>query len=268
MGVAGACRGIELCQLLCEDVQDIGTGFLVNLRNTKNNKERSFIIKNSSSSATDVVGLCRKYIALKPKSPKNNRFFVFYKNGKCGQQPIGKNMFGQFPQKIARFLNLPNPHLYTGHCFRRTSASILADSGVNIEQLKRHGGWKSGAVAEGYVERSMNNKKQVSEQIFAQGTTSNFKGENYTILNNSSLTSTSTRKIDTQLEVRKNDLEENGVLMPIHQEQTNDDPQENISTQMPHREQKNEVASMSSMFNFANCSSINLSVNINHNYRS
>ncbi|KAJ8914344.1 hypothetical protein NQ315_011332 [Exocentrus adspersus] len=39
--------------------------------------------------------------------------------------------------------------LYTGHCFRRTSASLLADSGASIDVLKRHGGWKSASVAEG-----------------------------------------------------------------------------------------------------------------------
>ena len=52
------------------------------------------------------------------------------------------------PQKIAQFLKLTNPELYTGHCFRRTSATLLIDAGGDITALKRHGGWKSTAVTE------------------------------------------------------------------------------------------------------------------------
>lgn len=74
-------------------------------------------------------------------------------------QPIGKNTFGQLPRKIAEYLRLPDANLYTGHCFRRTSAFLLADSGASIDLLKRHGGWKSSTVAEGYVENLLNQKK-------------------------------------------------------------------------------------------------------------
>jgi len=69
------------------------------------------------------------------------------------------------PQKIAQFLKLTNPELYTGHCFRRTSATLLIDAGGDITALKRHGGWKSTAVAEGYVDTSIANKMNTAHKI-------------------------------------------------------------------------------------------------------
>ena len=61
-------------------------------------------------------------------------------------------------KKVATFLKLPNPSLYTGHAFRRSSATLLADSGADLSLLKRHGGWKSTSVAERYIEDSLNTK--------------------------------------------------------------------------------------------------------------
>lgn len=69
------------------------------------------------------------------------------------------------PREIAKYLKLENPELYTGHSFRRTSASLLADSGADMAQIKRHGGWKSDAVAEGYIENSIKNKERTSYRI-------------------------------------------------------------------------------------------------------
>lgn len=64
-------------------------------------------------------------------------------------------------KEIAKFLSLENPESYTGHCFRRSSATILVNSGTDLLALKRHGGWRSSAVAEGYVDDSIKNKMDV-----------------------------------------------------------------------------------------------------------
>lgn len=78
---------------------------------------------------------------------------------------MGINTFGLCPLQIARFLKLDNPEKYTGHAFRRTSATIMANSGMTIDQIQRQVGWKSAAVANGYVEESITNKKNVSNII-------------------------------------------------------------------------------------------------------
>ena len=99
-----------------------------------------------------------------PKTP-HQRLFVYYRDGKCSVQPVGINTFGKIPCKIAEYLRLSNPKEYTGHSFRKSSATLLADSGTDILQLERHGSWKSSAVTESYVEESINNKLQISHQI-------------------------------------------------------------------------------------------------------
>jgi integrase len=66
---------------------------------------------------------------------------------------------------FATYLNLPDPKSYTGHCLRRSSATLLADSGGDITDLKRHGGWRSGTIAEGYIEDNIQNKLKIAEKI-------------------------------------------------------------------------------------------------------
>ncbi|KAJ8981032.1 hypothetical protein NQ317_007854 [Molorchus minor] len=74
--------------------------------------------------------------------------------GKCTKQCVGINSFGKMRSEIAAFLKLPNPELYTGHSFRPSSATLLANSGEGLTDIKRLGGWKSTTVAEGYIEGS------------------------------------------------------------------------------------------------------------------
>ena len=65
-----------------------------------------------------------------------------YQNGKCLNQPVRKNSISSIPSKIAKFLNFENFKEYTGHSLRSTSATLLANTGVDVLALKRHGGWK------------------------------------------------------------------------------------------------------------------------------
>lgn len=122
-------------------------------------------IQRSFTVVGEFYNICKKYMQMRPKDPKTDRFFLNFQNDKCTRQPIGINKFGGMPKEIATYLNLPEPELYTGHCFRRTSATLLVDNGGDITALKRHGGWKSNTVAEGYIENSVNNKTKIGQQI-------------------------------------------------------------------------------------------------------
>ena len=67
-------------------------------------------------------------------------------------------MCGRFEE----ILGLPKGTLTT-HTFRRSGAMALANNGASLIQLKRAGRWSSSAVAEGYIENSLPEKrKQVS----------------------------------------------------------------------------------------------------------
>ncbi|KAJ8968455.1 hypothetical protein NQ317_016290 [Molorchus minor] len=78
---------------------------------------------------------------------------------------------GKIPNVVASYLKLPDVACYTGHCLRRSSATLLADAGVDITTIKRHAGWKSTTVTEGYVENSIENKTKIANQVLVGTTT-------------------------------------------------------------------------------------------------
>jgi integrase len=92
----------------------------------------------SNFEGLDLLEIFRTYFSLRPSPIEITRFFLGFRNGKCTRQAVGINTIGGVPKKIADFFNLPNSSNYTGHCFRRTSATLLADAGADITVLKRH----------------------------------------------------------------------------------------------------------------------------------
>lgn len=160
MGITGACRRDELCNIKMSNVTEHdGLLILVKIPDTKTHIPRSFTVTDK------FFSIVKKYMELRPKNCKIDRFFLNYQNGKCLQQPIGIHKFGSMPSLIATYLKLPDANSYTGHAFRRTSATLLAEAGADITTLKRHGGWKSNQVAEGYIEDSINNKNRICNKI-------------------------------------------------------------------------------------------------------
>jgi len=162
-GVFGGCRRQELVNMLFTHVEDRKTVFVVNIPETKTDKRRVFTIVDEEK--MNSLQLIRDYISLRPRGCSETRFFLTYRQGRCTVQPVGKNTFGKIPFIIAKYLGLSDPHKYTGHCLRRTSATLLADAGASLTTLKRHGGWKSTSVAEGYIEDSMSSKNEVSRML-------------------------------------------------------------------------------------------------------
>ncbi|KAJ6643351.1 hypothetical protein Bhyg_08311 [Pseudolycoriella hygida] len=162
VGVYGACRRKELCEMTIDNIKYIERGIQIDVPKVKTNVIRQFTIEEGGEKDVNMVEIFRKYAALRSPKTTTNRFFVRLSNGMCMNQPIGINTIASFQQKIDLFLQLSAPKEYTGHCFRRSSASLLADSGVNISIIKRHGGWKSDTVAEGYVVSSLNNKRRIA----------------------------------------------------------------------------------------------------------
>jgi integrase len=162
-GIMGACRRHELHKLEIDDVNEFGStqgsAILVTIRDTKTHQTRKFTVTGK------YYDICKKYMNLRPQNCATKNFFVNYINGKCTIQNVGINKFGNMGKEIATYLNLPNAQLYTGHCFRRSSATILVDAGGDITSLKRHGGWKSTTVAESYVDESIQNKTNIANQI-------------------------------------------------------------------------------------------------------
>jgi len=163
IGISGACRQHEWLNLQVDDVKDLGKCLNVTVYSSKTNSKRQFVI--SPGNDINFVDIVKKYMALRPPNCFHNRFFIQHIKGKCTPQPIGINRMSACPASIAEFLGLPNPRGYTGHCFRRSSYTLLADTGADVLALKRHGGSKSSTVAEGYVADSIANKRNVASKI-------------------------------------------------------------------------------------------------------
>lgn len=152
-----------MVKMKTDDIEDLRTLLHIKIPDSKTNKTRSFTVVGEN-----FIGVFRKYAALRPKEMNDRRFFVKYQNGKCQRSVMGIHKIGSVPKEVASYLKLPHWKEYTGHCLRRTSATLLVDAGADITCLKRHGGWRSSSVAEGYIEDSLANKKDIALKILSQ----------------------------------------------------------------------------------------------------
>ena len=159
LGTAGGLRREELYNIRIDDVTEVNNTLLISIPKTKTGNAKSFVV------VEELRDIMNKYRAMRPAHVDNNIFLINFQKGKCANQVIGINKIGNMPELIAKFLKKPRPDLYSGHSFRRTSATLLVDAGADITEFKRQGGWKSTAVAEGYLGDSVNNKKRTFSKI-------------------------------------------------------------------------------------------------------
>ena len=66
---------------------------------------------------------------------------------------MGKDCHGEMLRMVESFLGKPKKSL-TSHCWRRSTATVLANSGISAIGLKRAGKWKNLQTAEEYLEHS------------------------------------------------------------------------------------------------------------------
>ena len=87
----------------------------------------------------------------------------------------------KYAQKIAEFLQKPHvshillniqfssiskqPETYTSHAFRRTGATLLADSGSSLTEVKQYGGWKSDSSAQRYIMHTKKSKLNIASKL-------------------------------------------------------------------------------------------------------
>lgn len=166
IGIGGACRKIELLNMFTEHVVDNGEHIKITIPDSKTYEPREFFITAGSMNGVNLLAMIRKYMSLRPVKATTNRFFLGFRNGKCTVQPVGTNTFAEMPRKIATFLGLNDVQRFTGHCFRRSSATILAENGAGLLTIKRAGGWKSDRVAAGYIHNTSAIKRKISATIF------------------------------------------------------------------------------------------------------
>ncbi|RZC37261.1 Phage integrase domain containing protein [Asbolus verrucosus] len=118
--VFGGWRIGKLVSMLVDDVDDRGSVIVVEIPDRKTHKPRTFTIINGSNTV-HAIDVFRKYRMLRSENIPHKRLFINYRNKKCTVQP--------------------NPEEYTGHSFRRSSATLLADAEADTTIVKIHGGW-------------------------------------------------------------------------------------------------------------------------------
>jgi len=71
-------------------------------------------------------------------------------------QRVGENIASKFPYFIAKILGYPEEEAvsYTGHCWRRTAATIAAGNGATTSEIQLLGGWDSQRVVDTYIAAS------------------------------------------------------------------------------------------------------------------
>lgn len=110
-GICGCCRSHELPNVFMENIRRYDDMYYVAIHrdDTKTTEKH-----NEFAITGPLLDIVRRYENLRPSHVTTNRFFLNYHHGKCTAQTIGKNKFYKMPHRIAEFLNLPFPELYTG----------------------------------------------------------------------------------------------------------------------------------------------------------
>ena len=116
------------------------------------------------------VRILDSYLACFP-SDMDSRMWCYLSNSKNGDMearikcPIGKNALGRFGKEVAKSLGKPNWASFTGHCWRRTAATICAESGFSVPEIKNVTGHKSDTVVQGYIDSSMRMKRKAADAL-------------------------------------------------------------------------------------------------------
>jgi integrase len=195
LGIFGFERRSEIIETETSDLSFNPDGVLVKglrrkKRNGPKNQETSFFITHP-----DARAAMQKYYTLIPEKTRkesNIRLlcYLIKSPSKTGafEQPlrwtnrhIGINAVGKMPSKIAAWLKEKEPHHfdmkepkeYTGHCFRRTAATLFVEGGGSKPMLKIAGGWSSDSVCEGYVAESSVTRRNISNTLAIPGNNEN-----------------------------------------------------------------------------------------------
>lgn len=122
------------------------------------------------------VAIIDQYIscfALSERKSKDRRFrqLTSDRDGKIisTQKQVGKNTIADFGKQIAKLLGKSDWNLYTSHTFRRTAATVCADAGMKLPQIKSTTGHKSDSVVQGYIDKSIVQKYTSAEALSVSG---------------------------------------------------------------------------------------------------
>lgn len=162
IGICGGLRMQELHSLSIEDIIPVeGNSYKVTYKPAKQRgelKNNTFLIKkNQLEPSRCMYTFVKEYLdSLKWCNIVSGPLF----RG-CGDekkpyktQVMGKNFLAKIGKYAAAEVGLTEPERYTGHCLRRTTATMVADRGADVVDMMRHMNWRSTTTAMKYVDNS------------------------------------------------------------------------------------------------------------------
>lgn len=167
LGMCGALRRQEMYDTNMTDIDMRDNVAIIKIGPSKTATRGTFAIPKDESGYFDVF---KKYFDLRKAVEGPKEFLLQVRNNKCTRQRVGINKITETAKEIARYLSIPNFNEYSSHSFRRSSATALVESGVDILTLKRHGRWRSDQVAERYVAESVSHQVSVAKRICTEAT--------------------------------------------------------------------------------------------------
>lgn len=127
IAILGACKMQELHSLTIQNIELLDSAMLVTIPETATKHPRKFIITDH------FYTVCKQYIDIRPANAESASLFLCYQNGKCILKNMGIHTFGAMGRQIATFLNLPNPHNYTGASFRKSTTLKNQESASTLK---------------------------------------------------------------------------------------------------------------------------------------
>jgi hypothetical protein len=164
--ISTVARTGDIVEQTWEHVRRINEGYIFGVFRFKNDKGEKGDFQDVLITNNVFVDAIDTYIKLFKEEWKCGRFFMYFDKNKQPKKngQVGHNRFAELPSKVAVALGYTDAEskLYTGHSFRRTAASLLAESGLSMILLKIAGNWSSDKAAQGYIDTSMGTKRSIA----------------------------------------------------------------------------------------------------------
>lgn len=136
---------------------------------TMNRRKQQGPKQSTSFLIVDLLmrSIVSQYIEKFQIQDRKGRLFRKLSNNVPTKQVIGINTISQMSKDIALWLGKSPEEAkkYTAHCWRRTGATFVAESGASLQQVKIAGGWKSDTIASTYIDNSVRMKRKIGEAI-------------------------------------------------------------------------------------------------------
>ncbi|KAK8791083.1 hypothetical protein WA158_003015 [Blastocystis sp. Blastoise] len=160
-------RRSEIYDLKRKDLEFLSDGVHINIERSKTDQSGEgfiAIVPREKENDYKLYNIVKKYYDTLPTDPEGP-LFPSVTDDTFDMRKTGIKAIGDYPRRIATLLGLENPDAYTGHCFRRTMATLAAEHGATSDDLMKQGRWKGHDVASHYVGNTNKRRLELAKRI-------------------------------------------------------------------------------------------------------